>query len=211
MREKNLNSPYQEYEGKFVLTDTEVSSIQKAIKRANEKGWKKINLQGSDELCRAAWVEAQKVGIESLGYVPTAKDLADLRNIESKLSVKTVRTLTGDDIAENYYMSVIPYLEKELDELKKKRTKLGVTRTDMDMTYGLNIPEGQGRLVDEAFFRTKERLGYFNDEFVFFKKVGSRSVTVEEMIEDGVTRYEINARDREVLTRQLEGGLYRKR
>ena len=54
-------------------------TIKAMLDLAQSKGWSSIKLKGTEEFKREAWLEASIRGIETKGYTPTEKDLADLK------------------------------------------------------------------------------------------------------------------------------------
>lgn len=58
--------------------------VSAMIDAAQKSGWKSINVEGSNEFRRRAWVEASARGLAVSGYEPSRDDLAALENREDR-------------------------------------------------------------------------------------------------------------------------------
>ena len=207
MTTKSFAEVYKEVGSRLILEDGERQSIAPMIKHAKEKGWKKITVTGSRELCKGAWFEARMAGLEVSGYTPTPKENKELEIMMLERAKGTPKRLTGDDIARDYSLRVIPKLQLEYDDLRKKRVRMGINTTELDRTYGLNVSTGFARDLDEQFFRAKRVLVRSMEERDFFQRVGRRTVNAEQRFEDGIARYTVSQSERDMLNRQYQSNL----
>jgi hypothetical protein len=211
MTRKSFSDVYKEVGSRLILEDGERKSIAPVISRALEKGWKKITLSGSRELCKGAWFEARMAGLEVSGYTPSPKDQRDLEQMIAERAKGSPKLMTGEAIATDYALRVIPKLQLEYDDLRKKRVRLGINTTELDHTYQLNLPSGLARDLDEQFFRAKRSLVRSIEERDFFSRVGKRTVQADLRFEDGIARYSVNQAQRDMLYRQQQNTLSRGR
>lgn len=56
-------------------------SIQAAIEIAKERGWRELEVTGSEDFRRQVWMEASLAGIQVKGYVPSPEDKAELEKL----------------------------------------------------------------------------------------------------------------------------------
>ncbi len=76
---------------KSLNTSREDSKTIKAmIDVAQNKGWSSINLKGTQEFKREAWLQAQVRGIETKGYKPTEHDLVELQKRQEQQTINSV-------------------------------------------------------------------------------------------------------------------------
>lgn len=191
MSNRALASGLEELENRLVLKGRVDPSIAPVVERAKAKGWKAITVQGNLELCRATWFEARMAGLEVKGYRPTREDDELLKKMEAqkkKLNASEL-VLSGSDIVQDYNTRVIPFLQKRYDELRRQRTKLGVTTTDIDRAYGINLPTGFAREVDERFDRAKGAFLRAIDARDFFISAARQKLKVKFSFEDGVAKF----------------------
>ena len=176
---------------RLVMKRTDDPSIAPLIERAKAKGWKCINIDGNNELKRAVWLEASMNEIEVKGYAPTPEDKTLLQQMKQQRSSNkgTGITLHADEIARDYVQRVIPYLEKRHEELKRRRLKAGITTTELDRAYGLNMPSGYQRELDDKYYRAKGALLRAVEAKEYFVKLGHRSLVAKQSFEDGVARF----------------------
>lgn len=167
------------------------AAVQSLVEEAKGKGWKSIHVAGSNHLCRATWYEARMSGLGVTGYTPTEQDLQLLEKMiehRAKVGSSLVR-LSGIDIAHDYNARVLPYLQKEYEDLRRERRKAGIRTTDMDRAYGINLPQGQAKEIDERFDRAKAAFLRAIDTRDRFLSVGKQLISVKLSFEDGVARF----------------------
>lgn len=56
-------------------------SIKAAVQLAADRGWREIEITGTEEFRRQVWQEATLAGIQVRGYTPTPEDLAELEKL----------------------------------------------------------------------------------------------------------------------------------
>lgn len=56
-------------------------SIQAAIEIAKARGWRELEVTGTDDFRRQVWMEASLAGIQVKGYVPSPEDKAELEKL----------------------------------------------------------------------------------------------------------------------------------
>jgi Large polyvalent protein-associated domain 7 len=187
--QKNLE--VQDTGHRLVLKGRTDPSIAPVIEKAMEKGWKSITVKGNWELCRATWFEGKMAGLEVKGYRPNHEDEALLLKMEEqRRKIKGSKiVLSGADIANDYNSRVVPHLKKQFEDLRKQRSKLGVTTTDTDRAYGINLPKGFAREVDEKFDRAKGALLRAIETRDFFLTASKERLAVKFSFEDGIARF----------------------
>ena len=209
MSEERYTEGLTTFEKRLVLKGRTDPSVAPIVEQAKLKGWKSITVQGNWELCRATWFEAKMAGLDVKGYRPTREDHELLAKMEEqqKKTKGTDLVLTGSDIAQDYNGRVIPYLQKRYEELRRQRRKLGVTTTDTDRAYGINLPTGAAREVDEQFDRAKGALLRAIDARDHFLGVAKQRVPVKFSFEDSVARFVVRSNNQFVTadeTRRLQ-------
>lgn len=76
--------------GLLKTSKNDLKTIQDMLVVAEEKGWSSINLTGTREFRRAAWLEATARGIEANGYIPNEKDMAILSQMREERSINRI-------------------------------------------------------------------------------------------------------------------------
>lgn len=73
-------------------------TVNDMLEVAKEKGWSSINLTGTKEFRRVAYIEAVSRGIEAYGYKPTERDLTIIEQLRDEKSINTINNteLTKD-------------------------------------------------------------------------------------------------------------------
>ena len=175
-------------EERFSVKVADGEPVAPVIDRAISNGWKSISVRGPAELCRAVWFEGTMKGIDVQGYRATELDKKLAKNMRHQGRPDGVFLVRADEVVFDYARRVIPHLEGEHETLRKKRLKLGITTTDMDRTYGLNLPTGFKREIDEKFIRVRGALVRALEEQNYFLQMGSRTLEVRQSFEDGVSR-----------------------
>ncbi len=81
---------------KSLNTSREDSKTIKAmIDVAQNKGWSSINLKGTQEFKREAWLQATVRGLETKGYKPTEQDLVELQKRQEQ---QTINSVSNDEL-----------------------------------------------------------------------------------------------------------------
>ncbi len=92
-------------------------TIKAMLDIAVSKNWASVSLKGTEEFKQKAWLEASIRGIETKGYVPSEKDLAELKIAQQERTSNAIQ----------YEASVKPEIkadEKNLGEDKPKENEL---------------------------------------------------------------------------------------
>lgn len=180
----------EEHQDRLVMRVHDDSSVAPIIAKACANGWKTISARGPVELCRAVWIEGTMHGLEVKGYQPTNADLELISRLKTQHPGDGRLIMRADEVVQDYCRRVIPQIEREYEALKRRRMKLGITTTDLDRTYGINLPIGYNREVDDKFIRARGALIRAVEEREYFGQLGKRSVEVCQTFEDGVARFE---------------------
>ncbi len=180
----------QDNKERLVMRVQDDASIAPIIKKACANGWKIISARGSLELCRAVWIEGTMNGIEVKGYEPSGADLELISGLKKQHRGDGKLVMRADEVVQDYCRRVIPQLEREYELLRHQRMRLGITTTDIDRTYGINLPTGDNRGVDDKFTRARGALIRAVEEREYFGKLGRQPVEVYQTFEDGVARFE---------------------
>jgi hypothetical protein len=185
----DTNDKIEVGDGRLMLRASDDSSISPLIEEALQKGWKSVSIRGHRELCRATWLEASVRGLTVTGYTPDNSDLALLEKLKSQKKDGFLQ-MKADEVVIDYMKRVIPTLQKEYEGLRQRRAKLGVTTTDIDRTYGLNLPSSTyAREVDDKFQRARGALMRAIDDREKFALLGKKQIEVQQSFEDGVCRF----------------------
>lgn len=56
-------------------------SIKAAVQIATDRGWREIEVTGTEEFRRQVWIEASLSGIQCKGYTPSPEDVAELEKL----------------------------------------------------------------------------------------------------------------------------------
>lgn len=67
---------------RITLKDGDFDNIPTTVRRIIRDGWVKITISGSEEMRRAAWLEAKLGGLEVLGFTPTTQDRRLLEDLK---------------------------------------------------------------------------------------------------------------------------------
>jgi len=76
---------------KLATRGTELEVVRSLVEIAKARGWDTINVKGTEEFRRSAWMEATQQGLTVVGYKPTPLDLADLANQPANNTVEKGR------------------------------------------------------------------------------------------------------------------------
>ena len=180
----------EEHQNRLVMRVHDDSAIAPIIAKACANGWKTISARGPAELCRAVWLEGTMKGLEVKGYEPTNADLELISRLKTQNPGDGRFVMRADEVVQDYCRRVIPQLEKEYEDLRRRRMKLGITTTDLDRTYGINLPIGYNRDVDDKFVRARGALIRAVEDREYFGRLGRKTVEVCQTFEDGVARFE---------------------
>jgi len=180
----------EEHEDRLVMRMQDDAAIAPIIEKARANGWKTISARGPLELCRAVWIEGTMNGLEVKGYTPSNADLELISQLKRQHRGDGKLIMRADEVVDDYCRRVIPQLEREYEFLRQRRMRLGITTTDLDRTYGINLPTGYNRDVDDKFIRARGALIRAVEEREYFGRLGRRLVEVSQTFEDGVARFE---------------------
>ena len=111
-----LKNKYLEVDGKFYSKDNErvlvfqdkgdklatstndKKSVQDMIEYAKAKQWQSLNLTGSKEFRREAWLQAESQGIKTKGYTPNEVDMAQLKELSQTRATNTITQVKTNDL-----------------------------------------------------------------------------------------------------------------
>lgn len=109
-------------------------TVNDMLEVAKEKGWSSIQLTGTKEFKRIAYIEATSRGIEAHGYTPTEKDLAmieELREHRSLNQINRTELTNTKGAKQNNQPSNVERQVKTEKELTKE-TDSGLTAAQQD-------------------------------------------------------------------------------
>lgn len=86
---------FQESGDKLRTKTNDAHAVKLMLDTAAHRGWSSINVKGSQEFRREAWLEGQARGIAVTGYKPTELDLQELKNREQAYLRNEI--VQGDD------------------------------------------------------------------------------------------------------------------
>lgn len=113
---KSVRDQYVAFEGKYLDRKSETvhfedkgrslatasedrDVIQHMVAVAQAKHWSELQLKGSDEFRRQAWIAAELAGVPSRGFRPKAQDRAALAAAREAMRIAAGERSTGDDPA----------------------------------------------------------------------------------------------------------------
>lgn len=192
-----------EYKDKLIMRRDDDPSITPLIDRAIEKGWKTINVEGNHELKRAVWLEASMKDLSVTGYSPTPADRALLQHLEKQKSKGSGELSVGaDEITRDYVQRVIPQLNRQHEEYRRRRVKAGIHTTELDRTYGLNQAPGYRKDLDDQYYRVKGALVRALETREEFAQLGKQVIRVKQSFEDGIAKFVVPDEERARLAKK---------
>ena len=205
-----IDNSIQESDKRIVFRGEAEPSVAPIIEKALSKGWKSITLQGNIELCRSTWYEAKMAGLDVVGYKATREDNEMLKQMQLHKNKLAKNSFNAAEIAKDYNIRVLPVLQKRYDDLRRKRSKLGITVTDLDRAYGINLPTGYAKIVDEQFDHARVSLSRAKEDRDFFHSLGVKNVPVKFSYEDGIARFIVKDGRQKFIQREDMSGLSRR-
>lgn len=181
---------------RIVLKDGEFQQIAPTVKRIVEEGWTKITLSGSKEMCQSAWFESKMAGLDVLGYTPTSVDRRKLEDMKLELKAGGLLQMTGNEIANDYSLKVIPKLHTRFEDLKKKKLQFTISNSKLGDFSSTSTSTTLFTEFEEQFNTAKRILSRAMEELEFFTRVGNRKVNAEQRYEDGIARYTVSQEER---------------
>lgn len=89
---KQVNIAFEDRKTSLHTSRQDEKTINAMLDLAESKNWSSIKLKGTEEFKQKAWLEASLRGIETKGYKPTERDLAEL---QAKQENRTVNNIEG--------------------------------------------------------------------------------------------------------------------
>jgi hypothetical protein len=197
MSKKSIIDFSKRQDDRIVLDDGEYQQIAPTVKKIVEDGWTKITLSGSSEMCKSAWFEAKMAGLDVLGYSPTSIDRRKLEDMKLDRKAGGPFIMTGNEVASDYSLKVIPKLHTKYEDLRKKRLQLSISSSKLNYTDVSNPQIAVATSIDEQFFAAKRVLERSMEDLEFFTRLGNKTVTVEQRYEDGIARYTVSQLERD--------------
>lgn len=161
-------------------------TIKAMLDIASSKNWSSVSLKGTEEFKQKAWLEASIRGIQTKGYEPTEKDLAELKIAQQERTnnkiVHEATTLKNEPQKE-----IIKELTTEQveDEKKEKELKISLpldqlkTTQDVKNYIGKIISSG---LEDGSIHNRESVLNALEKEGFVITKELSKTLTIENPI-----------------------------
>jgi hypothetical protein len=111
--------------------------ILAAVALAKAKGWTTINLTGTDDFKRRAWLEAARAGFQVTGYDPSPDLRAQLAKEKAMLGTPGGTSLTPDaapdtqaNAAARRWADALRLAQQQLDELRRKASPMSLYEID---------------------------------------------------------------------------------
>jgi hypothetical protein len=165
--------------------DISFESIRAGIERAEEKGWQRIRVRGSEEFRQRYFIEATARGREVVGYRPGGEDLRRVEELKraleerSREKTEVVKTLPAEKLLEDYGKRQ-KLIQKEWEKVEAKEMELGLIKSDAGYRYP---PE----LSEESAVRKAENLvsgGRINEIKDTLKEKEERALELKDRILD---------------------------
>lgn len=122
----------------------DMDTVQDMLEVAETKGWSSIQLNGSKEFKRIAYIEATVKGIDAYGYKPNEKDLAIIEQLREERSHNTI----------NKADKATPETAKSEGEEKAKESEVPLAQQEAEKDKLLN----QNRAPDDAVIEDSKRV-----------------------------------------------------
>ncbi len=132
--------------------DTSFESIRAGIERAEEKGWQRIRVRGSEEFRQRYFIEATARGREVVGYTPGEGDLRRVEELRRELEKRSketevVKTLPAEKLLQDYGKRQ-EFIREEWEKVEQKEIEVGLIKSDAGYRYPSEMSEeGAGRLA----------------------------------------------------------------
>lgn len=99
---KDSNRLMFEDQGEKIATSTtNKDAIADMITYAKAKQWESLKLSGSQEFRREAWLQAESQGIQTQGYTPKDKDLAELKALTEARTTNIIQPIQARQQEQN--------------------------------------------------------------------------------------------------------------
>ncbi|HMP49498.1 MAG TPA: hypothetical protein PKA63_12605 [Oligoflexia bacterium] len=181
---------------RIVLKDGDFQQIAPTVKRIVEEGWTKITLSGSKEMCQSAWFESKMAGLDVLGYTPTSIDRRKLEDMKLERKAGGILQMTGNEVANDYSLKVIPKLHTRFEDLKKKKLQFNTSTSKLNEFSSSSTSTTLFTDIEEQFNSARRVLSKAMEELEFFSRVGNRRVNAVQRFEDGIARFTVSQEER---------------
>lgn len=160
-------------------------TIKAMLDIAATKNWSAISLKGTEDFKQKAWLEASIRGIQTKGYEPTEKDLAELKIAQQERTNNKIELVsTAPEIKPVQNAELSKPLEKEKSPLSLDQLK---TVQDVRDHVGKIIAEGleQGKIKNrESLIDTLQKEGFtvtkeLNKNITIENPIGSRNIRLQ--------------------------------
>ena len=159
---KSVSDRYVAFEGKYLDRKSEAvhfedrgrslatasedrGVIEHMVAVAQAKHWGELQLKGTEEFRRQAWIAAELAGISSRGFKPDAQDRATLQAAREAMRIAAGERATTDDPARTNMMESTPATGRERDEASGSRKSATANAPGKDPSDPGGASPGGGR------------------------------------------------------------------
>jgi hypothetical protein len=119
--------------------------IEHMVAVARAKHWGELQLKGSEEFRRQAWIAAELAGMSTRGFKPDAQDRATLQAAREAMRIASGERSTTDDPARTNMMESTPPTGREREEASGSRTSATANAPGKDPSDPGGASPGGGR------------------------------------------------------------------
>jgi hypothetical protein len=159
---KSVSDRYVAFEGKYLDRKSEAvhfedkgrslatasedrGVIEHMVAVARAKHWGELQLKGSEEFRRQAWIAAELAGMSTRGFKPDAQDRATLQAAREAMRIASGERSTTDDPARTNMMESTPPTGREREEASGSRTSATANAPGKDPSDPGGASPGGGR------------------------------------------------------------------
>jgi hypothetical protein len=159
---KSVSDRYVAFEGKYLDRKSEAvhfedkgrtlatasedrGVIEHMVAVARAKHWDELQLKGSEEFRRQAWIAAELAGMSTRGFKPDAQDRATLQAAREAMRIAAGERSTTDDPARTNMMESTPPTGREREEVSVSRKAATANAPGKDPSDPGGASPGGGR------------------------------------------------------------------
>lgn len=182
---------FKDHGAELKTVKTDIDTVRDMLAVAETKGWSSIDLKGTKEFKRLAFLEAESRGIKTTGYLPTERDMAILNQMIEERSRNKIQQSEKTPDSEQTANKERTIAEKEILQENGKLVKHGVAPYQFDEKEKPNyyveveMPDGKierywGVDLERAIEEAQAEIGHE----IELQNLGRQPVTVSKNIYD---------------------------
>lgn len=182
---------FKDHGAELKTVKTDIDTVRDMLAVAETKGWSSIDLKGTKEFKRLAFLEAESRGIKTTGYLPTERDMAILNQMIEERSRNKIQQSEKTPDSEQTANKERTLAEKEILQENGKLVKHGAAPYQFDEKEKPNyyveveMPDGKierywGVDLERAIEEAQAEIGHE----IELQNLGRQPVTVSKNIYD---------------------------